>query len=235
MQNKHKFLILQAKTRKTCLLLCGAELLMVILLTNRKQSKIHLVTYKEEQFISLNNPTTNMQKLIFSFVLLCAFACQSQSQTTEGKDKDAKNTAEVKKSPEQWQTCLTAEQYRILREKGTERAFTGKFYDHHEKGVYTCAGCGHKLFASTTKFDSGTGWPSYYKPYSQYAIKTNTDKSHGMERVEVVCGKCDGHLGHVFDDGPAPTGMRYCINSASLSFETEKQDDKKDKKKDDKK
>ena len=159
--------------------------------------------------------------------LICTFSCKSQSQTAQETDK----TADVQKTPEQWQTCLSPEQYKILREKGTERAFTGKYYDHHEKGVYTCAGCGHKLFASGHKFDSGTGWPSYWQPFTQASIKTNTDDSHGMKRVEVVCGKCNGHLGHVFDDGPAPTGMRYCINSASLNFEAEKPAPKKDDKK----
>jgi len=169
---------------------------------------------------------------MLSFLLLCAFACKSQSQTSQEASKTpAKGTAEVQKTPEQWQTCLSPEQYKVLREKGTEQAFTGKFYNHHEKGVYTCAGCGHKLFASGHKFESGTGWPSYWQPYSQYAIKINTDKSHGMERSEVVCGKCDGHLGHMFDDGPAPTGLRYCINSASLSFEPEKPEGEGRKKK----
>jgi peptide-methionine (R)-S-oxide reductase len=174
-----------------------------------------------------------MKRLVFSFLMLCFLACKSQSQTQSEtqSQSEGKNTTEVQKTSEQWQTCLTPEQYRVLREKGTERAFTGKFYDHHEEGVYTCAGCGHKLFASTHKFDSGTGWPSYWNPYSQYAIKTNTDKTHGMERVEVVCAKCGGHLGHVFDDGPAPTGMRYCINSASLGFEPTQKNTKKDEKK----
>lgn len=169
-----------------------------------------------------------MQRIIFSFLLLCVFACKSQSQNTQETEK---SKTPVEKTSKEWQTCLTPEQYRILREKGTERAFTGKFYDHHEKGTYTCAGCGHKLFASAHKFDSGTGWPSYWQPYSQYAIKTNSDKSHGMDRSEVVCSKCGGHLGHVFDDGPAPTGMRYCINSAALNFEPAKEEKQEEKKK----
>ncbi len=117
-----------------------------------------------------------------------------------------------------WKTCLTPEQYRILREKGTERAFTGKYYAHKEDGTYLCAGCGHELFSSDTKFDSGTGWPSFYRPVDPSAVGEEHDATHGMVRTEVVCSKCGGHLGHVFPDGPNPTGLRYCINSESLDF-----------------
>ncbi len=117
-----------------------------------------------------------------------------------------------------WKTCLTPEQYRILREKGTERAFTGKYYAHKEDGTYLCAGCGHELFSSDTKFDSGTGWPSFWQPVDEQAVATESDESHGMIRNEVVCSRCGGHLGHVFPDGPGPTHLRYCINSASLDF-----------------
>lgn len=117
-----------------------------------------------------------------------------------------------------WKTCLTPEQYRILREKGTERAFTGKYYAHKEDGTYLCAGCGNELFSSETKFDSGTGWPSFWQPVEARAVGEERDGSHGMMRTEVVCSRCGGHLGHVFPDGPNPTGMRYCINSESLDF-----------------
>ncbi len=117
-----------------------------------------------------------------------------------------------------WQTCLTPEQYRILRGKGTERAFTGKYYAHKENGTYLCAGCGHELFSSETKFDSGTGWPSFWQPVDEAAVASETDVSLGMTRTEVLCSKCGGHLGHVFPDGPGPTHLRYCINSASLDF-----------------
>ena len=124
----------------------------------------------------------------------------------------------INKSEQQWESCLTPEQYRVLREKGTERAFTGKYYDFHEEGMYVCAACGNDLFGSEKKYDSGTGWPSYWKPVCDDAVDLKNDHSLGMIRTEVVCGKCGSHLGHVFEDGPKPTGLRYCINSASLDF-----------------
>ena len=127
----------------------------------------------------------------------------------------------VQKSEEQWRQELTPEQYRVLREKGTERAFTGE-YDHvFADGVYRCAGCGAELFESETKYDSGCGWPAFYAPASGEAVDQETDTSHGMVRVEVTCSSCGGHLGHVFPDGPHPTGQRYCINSAALKLESE--------------
>lgn len=120
---------------------------------------------------------------------------------------------------EEWKKELTAEEYRVLREKGTERAFTGEYWDNHERGVYYCRACHQKLFTSNTKFDSGTGWPSFYEPVSKSAVTNILDRSHGMVRQEVVCSNCGGHLGHAFPDGPRPTGLRYCMNSISLSFE----------------
>jgi peptide-methionine (R)-S-oxide reductase len=124
-----------------------------------------------------------------------------------------------KRSDAEWKKVLSPEQYEVLRRKGTERAFSGKHYNSREKGVYRCAGCGNPLFDSETKFDSGTGWPSYYQPVSEDAVETEQDKSYGMIRTEVLCARCGGHLGHVFPDGPEPTGQRYCINSISLDFE----------------
>jgi peptide-methionine (R)-S-oxide reductase len=125
----------------------------------------------------------------------------------------------IEKADEEWKKTLTPEQYHVLREKGTERPFTGEYADTHDDGMYRCAGCGNPLFSSDTKYESGSGWPSFYQPIAKDAVETETDRKFGMTRNEVLCARCGGHLGHVFPDGPEPTGLRYCMNSAALKLE----------------
>jgi len=160
-----------------------------------------------------------MPKKTWIIILLSGFilpAC-SQHKATEKQGIQAKN--KITKTELEWKALLTPEEFHVLREKGTERAFSGKYWDNHENGTYICAACGLPLFTSVTKFESGTGWPSFYQPITDTAVTVDTDPSYGMVRYEVMCARCGGHLGHVFNDGPKPTGLRYCMNSVSMKFE----------------
>ena len=177
-----------------------------------------------------------MSKNNFGLVLLLSIAFVSCNTAQKGTAIKEEPTAEnrtflsltgdtlqkVVKSAEEWKSELGEDEYLVLREAGTERAFTGKYWDNKKKGTYTCKACKLPLFESGTKFVSGTGWPSFYEPLREDHVKEITDKSYGMVRVEAVCARCGGHLGHVFDDGPKPSGLRYCMNSLSLGFEEKK-------------
>ena len=165
---------------------------------------------------------TKLYKLSMVTFVVATVLCVSGYGLNQQSNTNKRNPInKVKKSEQEWMACLTPEEYQILREKGTEMAYTRKYYNHKEKGVYKCAGCGANLFSSDTKYDSGSGWPSFWKPITNDRISNESDNSMFMDRTEILCSECGGHLGHVFNDGPKPTGMRYCVNSVSFEFEAQ--------------
>lgn len=162
--------------------------------------------------------------LIFPVIVMSISACNSQGQSNEiSKNQEVSKEPEVNRSEDEWRQILTPQQFHILREKGTDRPFIGKYYRTTDAGVYECAACGNELFTSDMKFDSDCGWPSFDKAIEGGKIKTAQDLSYGMVRTEILCARCGGHLGHLFEDGPTETGLRYCVNSTSLNFVKEEE------------
>ncbi len=159
--------------------------------------------------------------LFLSTIILLSFG-NTATTTVDSTLQEKHMQGKITKSDSEWREILTEEEYYVLRQKGTERAFSGKYDKFYEDGKYYCAACGNLLFNSSAKYNSGSGWPSFYEPAGDSCVETETDNSFGMTRAEVHCAKCGGHLGHIFEDGPPPTGLRYCINSVSLKFKPEK-------------
>ena len=176
----------------------------------------------------MEGPTTRRAVLFGLATTAVGLACkaaasgQRPAPSAPPDQKGTSMTDKVVKSDAEWQKLLTPQQYHVLREKGTERAFTGEYWNNHAKGTYVCAACAKELFSSDTKFESGTGWPSFWAPIAKASVEEHEDNSLFARRTEIVCARCGGHLGHVFNDGPRPTGLRYCMNSAALRFVPEK-------------